>query len=230
MTRNHRIHNERRWIVWLKWNVSSRRRVIRPVRWRKSSLPTRFRPTNPVDEYAAGRVPVFFDRMDLAYLAHHCCCGDDADEATRERCGRIRFRCMAATHKLDAPASEVQPTSECDFIAHVNVIPTDRGGRQSSFATGYRPQLFIDGDDCDIEVQLEVDKMNPGDSGLVFCRFFRPDRNLQKLVVGKPVLLREGDRTIAYGTVLWRHTSEQSHALEPAAGPVSNGESSPPAQ
>ena len=193
-------------------------------------MPSRFRPTNPVDEYAADRVPVFFDRADLVYLSQHCCCADDADDATRERCGRIRFRCMAATHKLDAPATEVQPNGECDFIAHVDLIPTDRGGRRTFFSTGYRPQLFIDGEDCDVEVRLEIDKMNPGDSGLVFCRFFRPDRNLTKLVVGKAVLLREGDRTIAYGTVLWRRTSEQSHALEPAAGPGSNGESSPPAQ
>jgi hypothetical protein len=28
----------------------------------------------------------------------------------------------------------------------------------------------------------------------------------------------------------WWHAAEQSHALEPAAGPDSNGESSPPAQ
>jgi hypothetical protein len=193
-------------------------------------LPTRFRPTNPVDEYAADRVPVFFDRTDLAYLTQHCCCGDAADEPTRERCGRIRFQCMAAAHKLDAAASEVQPDGECDFIANVNVIPTDRGGRGTSFATGYRPQLFIDGDDCDVEVRLEVEKMDPGDSVLVFCRFFRPDRNLQKLVVGKPVLLREGDRTIAYGTVLWRRTSEQPPAQERAAGLVSDEESSPRGQ
>ena len=193
-------------------------------------MKSRFRPTNPVDEYAADRVPVFFDRADLTYLSQHCCCGNDADDATRERCGRIRFRCMAAAHALYASASEVQPNGECDFIAHVVLIPSDRGGRRSPFSTGYRPQLFIDGDDCDVEVKLDAEEMSPGDSGFVFCRFFRPDRNLQKLVVGKPVLLREGDRTIAYGTVLWRRTSEQSHALEPAAGPDSHGQSLPPAQ
>lgn len=167
-------------------------------------MPTRFRPTNPVEEYAAGRVPVFLDRADLVYLSQHCCCGDDADEATRERCARIRFRCQAAAHKVYSPANEVYSKGPCDFIAHVEVISTDGGGRRSSFASGYRPQLFIDGGDCDIEVQLEVDNLNPGDSGLVFCRFFRPDQNLHKLIVGKPVLLREGDRTIAYGTILWR--------------------------
>lgn len=78
----------------------------------------------------------------------------------------------------------------------------------------------MDGDDCDVEVQLDVEKINPGDSGVIFGRFFRPDRNLQKLVVGKPVLLREGDRTIAYGTILWRRTSEQSGQPEPPAVPV----------
>ena len=170
-------------------------------------MPSRYRPTNPVDEYAADRVPVFFDRTDLAYLAHHCCCGDDTDEATRERCGRIRFRCLAAAHKLDAPAAEVCPDAECDFVAFVSMVPSDPGGRQKGFTSGYRPQLFIDGDDCDVEVTLSADQLNPGDSGVVYGRFLRPELNLGKLTVGKTVLLREGSRTIAYGALLWRRTT-----------------------
>lgn len=178
-------------------------------------MPSRFRPTNPVDEYAADRVPVFFDRADLAYLSRHCCCGEEADEATRERCGRIRFRCLAAAHKLDALPAEVRPDAACDFVAFISVVPTDRGGRQSGFRSGYRPQLFIDGEDCDVEIMLDADHLDPGDSGVIYGRFFRPELNLQRLTVGKAVLLREGSRTIGYGTLLWRRTSEQGDATEP---------------
>ena len=177
-------------------------------------MPSRFRPTNPVDEYSANRVPVFFDRSDLAYLAQHCCCAEDADVETRERCGRIRFRCMAAAHKLAAHETEVRPEAKCDFVAYISLVPADRGGRQSGFSSGYRPQLFLDGDDCDVELILDTDQMEPGDSGVIYGRFFRPELHLKKLIVGKAVLLREGSRTIGYGTLLWRRTSEPNDARE----------------
>ena len=178
-------------------------------------LTSRFRPTNPVDEYAAGRIPVFFDRSDLVYLSQHCCCGEDADEASRARCGRSRFRCMAAAHKLDADAAEVKPDAHCDFAALISVIPSDSGGRQSGFTSGYRPQLFIDGNDCDVEILLDVDHLDPGDSGIVYGRHFRPELNLRQLTVGTAVLLREGSCTIGYGTLLWRRSSEQTDEREP---------------
>lgn len=179
----------------------------------REELPSHFRPTNPIDEYAADRVPVFFDRSDLAYLAQHCCCSDDADDATRERCGRIRFRCKTAAHKLDALANEVWPNPSCDFVAFISVIPTESGGRNSGFKSGYRPQLFVDGDDCDVEIMLADDHLDPGDSGFVYGRFFRPTANLPKLIVSKAVLLREGMRTIGYGTILWRRAIDQSNTI-----------------
>ncbi|MFY4718444.1 hypothetical protein [Streptomyces sp. LaBMicrA B280] len=36
---------------------------------------------------------------DLRWLAGHCCCPADADEETRSRCARLRFRASAALHK-----------------------------------------------------------------------------------------------------------------------------------
>jgi hypothetical protein len=134
--------------------------VIASVRW-STKLPSRFRPTIPVNEYAADRVPVFFDRADLEYLAHHCCCDETTDQVTRERCGRVRFRCLAAAHKVDAPTTEVRPDGKCDFVAFMSLVPADRGGRQTGFSSGYRPQLFIDGDDCDVEILLDADGLNP---------------------------------------------------------------------
>lgn len=121
---------------------------------------------------------------------------------------------MAAAHKLDAGAAEVNPDADCDFVAFISVVPTDRGGRQSGFTSGYRPQLFVDGDDCDVEIMLDAGHLDPGDSGIVYGRFFRPELNLGKITVGKAVLLREGSRTIGYGTLLWRRTSEQADEAE----------------
>jgi hypothetical protein len=70
---------------------------------------------------------------------------------------------------------------------------------------------------------LDGDHLDPGDSGIVYGRFFRPEQNLEKLTVGKAVLLREGTRTTGYGTLLWRRTSEQSDAREAGLRADSNG-------
>jgi hypothetical protein len=186
-------------------------------------VPLRYRPTIPVDEYVADRVPVFLDRSDLAYLASHCCCADDADEATRARCLRIRFRCMAAAHKLDARPDEVRPDIRCDFVALITLVPSDRGGRKSGITSGYRPQLFIDGEDCDVEITLDVEPFNPGESRIVYGSFFRPEIHLDKLVVGKVVLLREGARTVGYGPLLWRRSTGHDDALERPSSPEACG-------
>ncbi len=55
--------------------------------------------TNREDELAKGRVALWLDLEDLAYLSKHCCCSEDADTTQTERCGRIRFRASAALHK-----------------------------------------------------------------------------------------------------------------------------------
>ncbi|MGW1893474.1 hypothetical protein ACWCP6_24975 [Streptomyces sp. NPDC002004] len=57
------------------------------------------RPTDPQSEAAQGRVALWLDPEDLRRLADHCCCTDDASEADKERCGRLRFRAATALHK-----------------------------------------------------------------------------------------------------------------------------------
>ncbi len=52
-----------------------------------------------------GRVALWLDVDDLACLAEHCCCADDATDEVRERCGRVRFRASAALHKSGAVGS-----------------------------------------------------------------------------------------------------------------------------
>ena len=76
-------------------------------RWREP-LPTRHSermpidppvPTDPEREADLGRIALWLDEADLSWLSHHCSCAEDADDATRDRCGRIRFRASAALHK-----------------------------------------------------------------------------------------------------------------------------------
>lgn len=56
-------------------------------------------PTDSDREAAAGRVALWLDREDLAWLASHCACDDSTDQAERDRCARIRFRARAALDK-----------------------------------------------------------------------------------------------------------------------------------
>ncbi len=60
---------------------------------------TEIEPTNPQAEADRGRVPLWLDPSDLAWLARHCCCPVDATEDEKDRCGRLRFRSSAALHK-----------------------------------------------------------------------------------------------------------------------------------
>lgn len=50
-------------------------------------------------EIEKGRLALWLDSDDIRWLARHCCCPEDADYSTRERCGRIRFRANVALHK-----------------------------------------------------------------------------------------------------------------------------------
>lgn len=55
--------------------------------------------SDPSAEAAKGRVPLWLDPVDLRWLARHCCCPEDAPEADKDRCGRLRFRAATALHK-----------------------------------------------------------------------------------------------------------------------------------
>ncbi len=68
-------------------------------------------PTDPEVEKSKGRLALWLDPADLEYLAHHCCCPEDADQATRERCGRLRFRAHAALLAKPATEHEADPRS-----------------------------------------------------------------------------------------------------------------------
>ncbi|WDF38933.1 hypothetical protein PBV52_20075 [Streptomyces sp. T12] len=56
-------------------------------------------PTDPQSEQEMGRIAFWLAPDDLRWLARHCCCGPEASDEDRDRCGRIRFRASAALHK-----------------------------------------------------------------------------------------------------------------------------------
>jgi len=59
-------------------------------------------PTDPERERALGRLALWLDPDDIAWLASHCNCPEDASAQGRDRCARIRFRANAALHKAEA--------------------------------------------------------------------------------------------------------------------------------
>ncbi len=61
-------------------------------------------PLTPSRRPDLGRVALWLDREDLAWLARRCACDDSTDPVERDRCARVRFRAGAALHKA-GPAS-----------------------------------------------------------------------------------------------------------------------------
>jgi hypothetical protein len=157
--------------------------------------------TIPSDESDAGRVAVYLDPADIRWLTARCECDDNTDEDVRDRCGRVRFRTSSALHKTTVP---IDSPADCHFVADVRLLTKENGGRQTPIHTGYRSQVFLDGDDCDATLTIECETLNPGDTGIVYGVFMRPERNCGKLSVGKALLFREGARTIAYGVIVWQ--------------------------
>ncbi|MCM2374803.1 hypothetical protein [Aporhodopirellula aestuarii] len=174
--------------------IADRWRWLDPVVTRNSLF------TIPSKESDAGRIAMFLDREDLRWLSKFCECGDAATDEDRERCARIRFRASTALHKKE---HAIDVPGNCHFVADVRVLTESNGGRKTAIHTGYRPQVFLDGHDCDATLTVESGTLSPGDVGFIFGLLRRPDQNFDKLSIGKALLLREGSRTIAYGVIVW---------------------------
>ncbi len=66
-------------------------------------------PTDPAAEQAQGRIALWLEPADLAWLSRRCDCPEHASEEQRDRCARVRFRAAAALHKAglnDAAAAQ----------------------------------------------------------------------------------------------------------------------------
>jgi len=97
----------------------------------------------------------------------------------------------------------------------VEFLPTEAGGRNGPAFSGYRPQFYYAGHDWDAQHEYpDVKEVRPGDTVRVLFTFLSPKEHLGKVRIGMPFLIREGARTVAYGTIMKIFDELQSDALE----------------
>jgi elongation factor Tu len=91
----------------------------------------------------------------------------------------------------------------CDIEAEIYYLPPEHGGRSTPAFSGYRPQFYYRGRDWDAQHEyLDTDRALPGETVRAHIEFLAPAQHLGKVVEGMPFLLREGNRTVGYGSVL----------------------------
>ncbi len=93
-----------------------------------------------------------------------------------------------------------------DVEVEFTLIPTEHGGRSTPLMVhehSYRPQFYYAGQDwdCVVEPNTAV-PLPPGDTAIAFVSFLSPAQHFGKLGQGAAFLLREGNRIVAYGSVL----------------------------
>jgi hypothetical protein len=89
-----------------------------------------------------------------------------------------------------------------DIEAEITFLPTEHDGRQGPVQSGYRGQFYYDGHDCDAPHEYpDVGEVSPGQTVRAYLRFLSPQLHLGKLHPGKVFLIREGNKTVGYGTV-----------------------------
>ena len=90
-----------------------------------------------------------------------------------------------------------------DLEVQIEFLPTEHGGRTGDARSGYRPQLYYDGHDWDaVHEYPDVESVPPGAHARAYLCCLSPEFHVGKLVPGKPVLFREGQRAVAFGTVV----------------------------
>ncbi len=93
-----------------------------------------------------------------------------------------------------------------DYAKDVKVemffLPTEAGGRKGAVHNGYRPQFYFDGHDWDaVHTYIDVETVQPGEDVSAYLSFISPHLLLPKVKVGRPFLIREGAKTVAFGTI-----------------------------
>ena len=114
--------------------------------------------------------------------------------------------------------SNVRPHVEHlpDIQAEITYLSTANGGREGYLLSGYRGQFHYDGRDWDApQYFVDREKVEPGESVTANLYFLSPREHVDKVVVGTVFLIREGLRTVGYGTVtellnLAAHAAEMS--------------------
>ena len=105
--------------------------------------------------------------------------------------------------KLNEPSS-MDKIAMCQLVAHLYLLPTDQGGRQTAIKECvYRPRFYLHSVDSDCRIdEMEQEKMHPGERGRVTMTLLYPERFGDTLRPGQSFELHEGLKTVAQGTIL----------------------------
>jgi translation elongation factor EF-Tu-like GTPase len=89
-----------------------------------------------------------------------------------------------------------------DVEVELYFLRTEDGGRSAPAFSGYRPQFYYLGQDCDAQHEYpDVERVMPGDLVRAYLWFAAPAFHVGRVSEGMPFLIREGARTVAYGVV-----------------------------
>jgi elongation factor Tu len=90
-----------------------------------------------------------------------------------------------------------------DIEVEITFLPTAHGGRSGPAFSGYRPQFYYAGHDWDAEHEYpDSESVQPGQTVRAYLTFLSPQEHVGKLHPGKAFLIREGNKTVGYGSVL----------------------------
>ena len=105
-----------------------------------------------------------------------------------------------------------------DIEVVMTFLRTEEGGRTRPAFSGYCPQFYYDGEDCDARYTfLGVEQVNPGDTVTAQLKFVSPQYHVGKIAVGMEFLVREGNRTVATGRVTKiLHLEENAARMSPS--------------
>jgi hypothetical protein len=90
------------------------------------------------------------------------------------------------------------------FIAELNYLSTENGGRKTAAKTGYRPQVqfsFTENQTSGIQKFVDKDSVLPGEKVLAEITVLSPDFFKGRLEVGMEFSFNEGTHTIGTGKV-----------------------------
>ena len=89
-----------------------------------------------------------------------------------------------------------------DVEVEIYFLPSEHGGRRGPAFRGYRPQFYYRGHDWDAVYEYpDSEAVMPGETARAYLSFLSPTEHVGKVAEGMPFLIREGNRTVGYGSV-----------------------------
>jgi len=90
-----------------------------------------------------------------------------------------------------------------DIEVQIEFLRHEQGGRETPAFSGYRPQFFYYGNNWDaVHEFIGTETVEPGDIVNAYIAFLSPQEHEGKVYPSMPFLVREGGRTIGFGTVI----------------------------